>query len=333
MATPKKTATGRWSIQIEVAGVRDSNTLDTKREIEAWAHRRSTELRETKHSAPGSTKTLRDAMQAYSEKVSPTKRGELWELKRLQAFAGPDHAALPVAKRLVDVATADLAMWRDSRLKKVSRGTVLREMTLLGHVLEIARREWQWIPVNPMKDVTRPAEPDHREVIISGQQIRRMLKQLGWRGVKQPVRSMSEAVATCMLAALLTGMRAGELSGLLWADVYTNHVRLRTSKTGKGRDVPLTDTARRLLDTLQGFDAILVFGLQSQTLDALFRRARDRARLAGFTFHDTRHTAATRLAKSMHILALCKLFGWTKTTRALTYYNPTVADLLKEMQR
>jgi integrase len=332
MATPKKTATGRWHVQIEVASVRESGTFDTKREADAWAQRRATELREASRAAPGSTKTLRDALRDYAEKVSPTKRGELWELKRLAAFEGAEHAPLPVAKRLVDVSTADLVLWRDARLKVVQRGTVLREITLLGHVLEIARREWGWIAINPMKDVTRPASPDHREVVITGVQVRRMLRQLGWRGAGKPVRSMTEAVATCMLAALLTGMRAGELCALRWDDVYTDHVRLHTSKTGKGRDVPITNTASKLLASLRGFDPVQVFGLQSQTLDALFRRARDRAGLAGFTFHDTRHTAATRLAQRLHVLDLCRVFGWEKTTRALTYYQPKVGDLAKRMQ-
>lgn len=332
MATAKKTATGRWHIQIEVAGVRDSATRDTKRAAEAWAQARATELRAAKIAAPGSAKTLRDALRQYAEQVSPRKRGEAWEIKRLRAYEGVDHAALPVDKRLADVCTADLVRWRDNRLKVVERGTVLRDITLLGHVFEIARREWGWIPINPMTDVGRPAAPDHREVVITGPQIRRLLRQLGWQGVSEPVRSVSQSVAACMLAALLSGMRAGELCGLEWADVHADHVRLHTSKSGKGRLVPLTRVAARLLQTLRGFDDVLVFGLQSQTLDTLFRRARDRAGLAGFTFHDTRHTAATRLAKTMHVLALCKLFGWAKTTRALTYYNPTVADLLKGME-
>ena len=219
-----------------------SGTFDTRREALAWAQRHSAQLRQARHAAPGSTKTLRDALRDYAQKVSPTKRGELWELKRLRAFEGADHAPLPVSRRLVDLSTADLVWRRDARLKVVGRGTVLREITLLGHVLEIAQREWGWIPVNPMKDVTRPAAPDHRAVLITGPQVRRMLRQLGWRGAGQPVRSVSEAVAVCMLAALLTGMRAGEWCALAWRDLHEDHAVLHTRKTGKGRHVPLTAT-------------------------------------------------------------------------------------------
>jgi integrase len=204
-------------------------------------------------------------------------------------------------------------------------------MTLLSHVFEVMRRDWKWIEVNPMRDVKRPAEPDHREVIITGPQIRRMLRQLGWRGSKQPVRTVSQAVAVCFLTALMTGMRAGELCALKWLDIKEHHARLHTSKSGKGRGVPLTKAAKRTIGLMQGFDDVQVFGLSSQTLDALFRRNRDRAGLVGFTFHDARHTAATAIAQRLHVLELCKVFGWSNTKRALVYFNPKMSDLARRM--
>lgn len=331
VATPKKTSTGRWWIQIEIAGQRESGTFDTKREADAWAQRRATELREAKTAPIGDQKTLRQALRKYAEEVSPAKRGQDKEIIRLHAFEGPDHATLPIGKRVTAITAADLIAWRDVRLKVNARGSVLRDMTLLSHVFETMRREWKWIPANPMRDVSRPAEPDHREVLITGPQVRRMLRQLGWRGRKHQVRTVSQSVAVCFLAALLTGMRAGELCALRWDDIAQHHARLRTSKTGKGRDVPLTPAARRCIEQMRGFDAELVFGLKSQTLDALFRRNRDRAGLSGFTFHDARHTAATVLAQRIHVLDLCRVFGWTNTRRALTYYNPKAADLAKRM--
>ena len=130
----------------------------------------------------------------------------------------------------------------------------------------------------------------------------------------------------------MTGMRAGELCALRWDDIKEHHARLHTSKTGKGRDVPLTPTAKRAIELMRGFDGEMVFGLKAQTLDALFRRNRDRAGLVGFTFHDARHTAATIIAQKIHVLDLCKVFGWKNTKRALTYYNPKMADLAKRMQ-
>ena len=52
-----------------------------------------------------------------------------------------------------------------------------------------------------------------------------------------------------------------------------------------------------------------------------------RVGLDGFTFHDSRHTAATRLAPLVDVLTLCKIFGWAKADQALVYYNPTGSQI------
>jgi len=105
-----------------------------------------------------------------------------------------------------------------------------------------------------------------------------MLRELGW-GRRKPVRSVAQAVAHCFIAALQTGMRAGELTGLVWGDVRSDYCTLHAgrTKTGKARQVPLTAAALRNLEALRGWDGDLVFGLKSQTLDAMFRKYRARA--------------------------------------------------------
>jgi integrase len=325
MATPKKTAQGTWRVQIEIKGVRESHTALTKREASEWAARRATEIRTIKAGKVGTLKTLRDALRQYAQEVSPTKRGEKWEILRLAAM---ERQALPMGRVLSSVTVDDLIAWRDSRLAVVARGSVLREMTLLGTVLEHARREWRWIESNPMRDVRRPANPDHRQRLIAGPEVRGVLRALGYGG---PVRTVSQAVAACFLLALATGMRAGELCGLQWAHVRPDSVLLPMTKSGTAREVPLSATARRIVERMRGWDAVSVFGVSSQTLDALFRRARDRAGLAGFTFHDARHTAATRMAQRLHVLDLCRVFGWRRTDQAMTYYQPRVSDLARRL--
>lgn len=307
-----------------VQGVRDGGTFPTAREANEYQARRTAELLAVKSGKVGTVKTLRDALRRYAEEVSPTKRGEGKEIIRLAAF---ERQALPLDKKLASLTTADLALWRDSRLAVNARGSVLRDMTLLGSVLEVARREWQWIETNPMRDVKRPANPDHRQRVISGVEVRRMLRAMGY--TRGPARSVSQAVACAFLLALSTGMRAGEICGLTWDRVRGDHVRLLETKNGTARDVPLSTVARRIIGRMEGFDAVLVFGITSQTLDALFRKYRDRAGLAGFTFHDSRHTAATRLALSgkVQALELCAIMGWRNPKQAMTYFNPTASQL------
>jgi len=123
-------------------------------------------------------------------------------------------------------------------------------------------------------------------------------------------------------------MRAGEITGLTWSLVMVDYCALPTTKT-TSRNVPLEPKARRIIASMDGWDSEKVFGLSAQTLDSLFRRYRDRAGQQGYTFHDSRHTAATWLAKRVDVLTLCKMFGWSDPKQAMVYYNPTASDIAR----
>ena len=325
MATPFKNDNGTWRIQIEVKGLRDSFTAPTKREAALWASMRTGELLAMASGRTGEVKTVGDALKRYGDEVSSEKKGWVKELVRLKAF--PGQPKFPSAVRLSELTPAQIVEWRDARLRVNARSSVLRDMVLLSHVLEVARRDWQWLDKNPMQDVRKPQEPDHRERVISGPEVRRMLRALGWS--RGPVRSVGHAVANAFLLALQTGCRAGEICGVRWADVGSGFFKV-DGKTGK-RDVPAVPATLRTIELMRGFDDELVFGLKSQSLDAMFRKYRTRAGLSGFTFHDSRHTAATRLAQRLHVLDLCKMFGWSSTTRALVYYNPRAVDIAQRI--
>jgi integrase len=123
-------------------------------------------------------------------------------------------------------------------------------------------------------------------------------------------------------------MRADELRAIKWTDVKKDHVVLHKSKTDPGRGCAFVPGGT-ILEQLRGWDAEYVFGFSSQSLDANFRKYRERAGLEGFTFRDTRHTVATRIVvrPSMTTLVLGKIFGWTNPKQAMTYFNPTASQL------
>lgn len=307
---------------------RESAIFRTKREATIWAAARETELRAQAKASPGERFTFADALDKYVKEVSPRKRGHRWEAVRVAAMLNDPF--LPTRERVGNLTTAQLLAWRDIRLKSVKPGTVLREIGLLSDVLEVARREWQWIPVNPMRDVRKPRSPEHRKVVITRAQIRLMLGEMGY-SPRKPIRTISQAVAVCFLVALRTGMRAGELCGLTWDRVHDGHCVLAVTKTTP-RDVPLTSKAMALIEKMRGFDKALVFGIKSQTLDAIFRKYRARAGLSGFTFHDARRTAATWISKKIDVLTLCKMFGWTDPKKAMIYYSPTMKSIVDMLE-
>ena len=307
---------------VHVKGMRDSATFRTKREAQAWASARETELRENSLKPKSQLFTLADALRRYQREVSPLKRGHRWESVRIDAML---RGGLPVDLPIGDCTADVLGQWRDTRLKLVQANSVKRELDILGALFETARREWGWIDKNPVRDVKKPRTPDHREVVITRPQIKLMLKTFGYSPI-QPIRTISQACAMAFLMALRTGMRAGEITKLTWQRVHDGYCVLPETKTVP-RNVPLDRKATRLINKIRGFDDVLVFGVGAGTLDARFRTIRARAGLEGFTFHDSRHTAATWLANRLNLLDLCKMFGWANPKQAMTYYNPKVTDI------
>lgn len=327
MATPKKQPDGSWRIQFEVHGTRCSKSAPTKRETEQWAAIRTAELRNDAKTGLSGNHTLLQALRKYATDVSPKNKGERWEVVRLTAL----ERQLPVTLPIQRITAQTLSEWRDDRLRKVKPASVLREMKLLGSVFEVARREWRWIAENPLKEVRKPSSPEHRTRTIKFTETRKLLKTMTYhRGKPQ---SITQALAVCMLLALSTGMRNGEIMGLTWANVKNGYVHLPDTKTDKSRDVPLSKVGLRLLERMRGFDAVLVFGLTSQTRDTLFRKYRDRAGIEGLTWHDLRHSAATRLGKAgkLSVIELCRIFGWNDPRMAMVYINPTVQDLAAKL--
>ncbi len=336
MATITKQKTG-YRAQVYVQGLRDSASFRTKREAEAWAGGRETELRAQIIAPPGDKHTFAEALRKYVDEVSPKKRGERWERIRVEALLR--DPLLYCGEKVGRLTTKHLSEWRDARLRQVQAGTVLREIGLLSDVLETARRDWGWITINPMRDMRKPQPPDHRKVIIVRSQVRAMLAIMG-HSPRSPIRTVSQSAAMCFLLALRTGMRAGELCGLTWERVKEGYCVLDKTKTVP-RDVPLTKKSLMLIERMRDFDEVTVFGLQTQTLDALFRKYRKRAGLEGFTFHDSRHTAATWIAGRLRsngvpaqqaVFDLCKMFGWANVNQALVYYNPSAADIAKRIR-
>lgn len=322
MASIQKIENG-YRVQIKKLGKRDSQIFPTRREAVEWASRREAEIVAGKKTPPGQQVTLRQVLRRYADEVAPLKRGERWELVRLAAF---ESYKLPHDAPIASITPQDIGLFRDARLKVIGNASILRELALLGAVFESARLEWGLIDKNPCRDIRRPAEAAHRSRTLHWREIKAMLRAMGYRRGAR-VSTMGAAVAVCMLVALRTGMRAGELCALTWPNVHPRHCHLVMTKNGKSRDVPLTRKAKRYIESMRGWDDALVFGLKTASLDALFRKYRERAELSGFTWHDTRHTAATVMSKRVDVLTLCKIFGWSETRQALTYYNPSVSSL------
>lgn len=160
--------------------------------------------------------------------------------------------------------------------------------------------------------------------------------------------------------ALESACRRGELLRAVWDDGLGNEVNLEEgfihlakSKNGDARTIGLSDEAIAVLTELRGTDDIppgqSVFGFTEDSWKKAWSRAVKAARLyyeeqcalAGkpadpkflvdLHFHDTRHEAASQLAKVMPELELMKQGGWRDHRSLARYFNPTGAELRSKL--
>lgn len=317
---------------------RRARSFRTKGEARAWATALEAEIDAGKHGViiPHS---VADAFDRYAREVSPTKRGAHWEEIRLNKLAGKSKDGKGACgfrgMQLADLRTSDIARWRDAALKSgLAPSSVRREMNLVRSVLERCRREWGWLRSNPMVGIHKPAEGKARERRVSDDELTALMAACGWAEGTLAEKS-SQRVAVAVRWALETGMRAGEIVGLMPADVDAagRFAALQTTKNGDGRRVPLSKAALRLIDFLppqkteDGVEPLPLFGLSSATLDVLFRRARGKAGLSDVHFHDLRHEAITRLARRLDVLDLARMIGHRDLRSLQVYYNATPAEI------
>ncbi len=317
MATYKKLKSSKWQAQVARAGIRLAKSFKTKREAQDWAVRQEYLISEGE--IGGSSQLLRELFDRYAREVSPKKRGARWEIIRLVRL-GKDRIG---EIRLSDLTSSDFADWRDRRLLEVAPGSVNREMVLMSAVLTIARKEWGLIPNNPLSDVRKPTKPPPRDRRVSDEEIDALLEVAG-----TDLKNATARAVHAFRFAIETGMRAGEIVGLTWKRVDMNKrvAILSMTKNGTARGVPLSSKAVELLMQLPG-EGDRCFEITSQNLDVLFRRVRDRAKITGLTFHDSRHEAITRLAKKLDVLSLARMVGHRDIKMLMVYYNETPEEL------
>jgi integrase len=181
-------------------------SFDTKLEAEKWA--RELEAQVDKFGAAPDTKilestTLGQLLERYQREISPTKRGAVQEIQRIDVLRRHELSY----RTMIGLSQQDIASFRDERLQSVAASTTVRELAILSHVLEVAIRDWG-LPLakNVVKLVRRPVIRNERSRRLTGDEEQRLLD--GCNGGKITY------FRTLIILAIETGMRRGELLGL-----------------------------------------------------------------------------------------------------------------------
>lgn len=323
MATYQKRG-DTWRAIIRSKGFNASKTFPRKQEAVAWATAIESELHAgTVGTVPN--KTFGDLLRKYQNEVTPTKTSAAWESRRLDALIKDEIAN----KRLAALDSGTFAAWRDRRLETVSAASVLRDWGLMSAVCTRAINEWRWLYKHPMRGVELPKEPEHRDRLISQEEIDRICYAADYT-TDSKLETTTSRAAAAFLFAIETGMRAGEIVAIKREDLFLDarYLKVRKGKTQAARrDVPLSAEAIRIINQLPKRQTI--FDITSAQLDSLFRKCRDKALVEDLHFHDTRHEAITRLSKRLDVLALARAIGHRDLRMLMVYYNQSAEELAK----
>lgn len=321
MATFTKLESG-WRVRVrKQSAPSQSATFRTKGEAQAWANKIESDIVAGKIGAVPD-KPFSELLDRYARDVSALKRGSRWEEIRINKLKQDKIADVRLPKLTAPVVTD----WRDRRLKEVSAASVRREWNLLSHACALAVREWHWLQTNPFTLVKRPDEAKPRDRRPTKEELDAILLALGYSTDDTP-DTMTARVGAASLFAIETGMRASEICRLTRDDIDGRVAHLSDTKNGSDRDVPLSVEALRIIGQLPDAGGPL-FGLNTASLDALWRKGCARALVADLHFHDLRREALTRLAAKVDVLTLAKISGH-RDLRILSavYYRPSMQDV------
>lgn len=306
----------KWLAEVRIKGKYKSKTFNTKGEAKGWADTEEHKINKSGDIIYG--KTLKDAFTRYAEEESHKKKGARWEIIRLEKLKRDEIADT----QLVDLTAEDFEKWI-KRQVKLSDSSVRRELQVISPVLTKCRK-WKWLEHYPLKDVEMPKKGKSRDKTYSDSQIIRILEALDYKGV---VINQRHKIAVAFLLAIETAMRQGEMWNMDWEHVHLDrrYVFLPDTKNGTSREVPLSLKAIELLQSLSPGTG-KVFNFSQASAGVIFRRVLELCSIEDMTWHDTRHSAVTRLAKKLDMLTLAKMTGHKDPRMLAIYFNPTSHD-------
>jgi len=114
-----------WKVEIFKNSIRKSASFSTKAEATAWAAQTEADIVAGKRGRIPPGKTFGDLLLRYSEEVSVTKRGERWELIRINSIVHGSikHEPDPLCSILPEWNRLNLTAWLYRRTNTERRST------------------------------------------------------------------------------------------------------------------------------------------------------------------------------------------------------------------
>jgi hypothetical protein len=267
-------------------------TFNTKADAVKWARNTESQL-DLGLLAPQQTMPrLRSMLERYAAEVTPMKKGESQERYRAAQLMKTNLADL-----LLDKITGEVvAKYRDQRLAQVSNNTVRLELAFLSVVFEQSRKEWGLAVSNPVRQIRMPKPGKPRTRRLEEGEEDALLTACAASG--------AHYLHSFVVLAIETGMRFGELAGVLWkhVDLDKRTIYLPDTKNVQDRTVPLSTRAVAAIQILPRSISGRLFTTKPGSIRTAFLIAVQKAKaysleglFQNLRFHDLRHEAVSRM--------------------------------------
>ena len=332
MAQIEKRGTLQWRVRVRRKGYpQQTSTHETRAKAEEWGRAIEGEMdRGTFVSRVESESTLLgEALERYMREVTPLKKGKVRETARIKVWM-----AHPLAKRtLAAIRGSDLATYRDAQRRAGKADATIRlNLVIIGHMFEIARREWGMENLsNPCRNITMPKGSRQRDRRLEGDEEARLIEALN-----NHCRNIY--IIPLVLFSIETGARRSELVKLRWENININKpvskptAVIIDSKNGDSREIPLSSTAIKILNDLPKAISGQVFVVSADAATRAVTAATRKAGIADFHLHDLRHEATSRLfEKGLNQMEAASVTGHKTLQMLKRYTHLRAEDLAKKL--
>lgn len=266
---------------------------------------------------PGESKTLSDLLAKYIKEYAKANKchssyiRDGYTSKRLLGYFGDIV--------LTKITPKSVSQYKQKRREDgMAAATINRELSLLGHAINISIKEWEWLRDNPVSRVSKEKVNNKVGRWLSFEEEEALLKE------------SPQWLREIISFAILTGLRRGEILSLRWdrVDLFKKVIYIFEQKN-KGHDTLPLESALDILKErakVRSIKTNLVFysavgtKISGNNVRRAFMMACERAGIKGVTFHTLRHTFATRLVEAgVDIFIVQKLGRWKDMKMVMRY--------------